>query len=113
MAIIWETVDRLGRSVALTDAAWVHAVLEHDYMAGRIHEVRDAVTFADEVVHDKSFAHREIHYRDKGSGRRWLRVVVHYRPRDPAGWSGEVVTAHIVSQRSPRELPIWPSRSTI
>ena len=111
MAVIWETVDRLGRLIALDDAAWTHVVLEYEYMANRVQEVRDALTFADEVVHDKTFAHREIHYRDKGSGSRWLRVVVHYRPRNPAGWMGEVVTAHIVSHRSPRELPVWPSRT--
>lgn len=108
MAILWKTVDRLGRPVVLTDEGWTHILFEHDSMAHRIHEVRDAVAFADEVVHDRTFAHREIHYRERGSGKSWLRVIVHYRPRDPSGWAGEVITAHIINRRSRKESPRWP-----
>lgn len=111
MAIIWETTDRFGRPVALTEKGWEHVLFEHDYMVHRIQEVQDAVTSADEIVRDRKFAHREIHYRAQGSGRRWLRVVIHYRPRNPSGWTGEAITAHLVNRRSHEEAHLWPLKT--
>ena len=112
MAVIWETVDRLGRQVVLTENQWAHVVFEHDYMVHRIHEVQYAVAFADEVARDRSYAHRDIHYWQRGSGALCLRVVVHYRPRDPSGWTGEVRTAHFITRKPRGEALLWPSKST-
>ena len=91
MAVIWETVDRLGRQVVLTVNQWAHVVFEHDYMVHRIHEVQ---------------------YWQRGSGALCLRVVVHYRPRDPSGWTGEVRTAHFITRKPRGEALLWPSKST-
>lgn len=113
MAIIWETIDRLERTVELTEEGWAHILFEHEELANRAEEVQDAVTYADEVVRDKVYTHRDIHYQLRGSGRRWLRVVVHYRPSDPSAWVGEVITAHFISRRDRREVPKWPSKNPL
>jgi hypothetical protein len=79
-------------------------------MTHRLMEIRDAVTFADEIVQDKDYDHREVHYHRKGSGPLRLKVVIHYRPVSPSGWAGEVVTAHFTSRSHRLEVPIWPTR---
>jgi hypothetical protein len=108
LAVIWETTDRLGRLVVLTTEHWEHVVAEHNELAGYEEEVRLAVAYADEVRRDREFAHRDVHYRHTGIGSLWLRVVVHYRPAEPSGWAGEVITSFLTSRQSQREVLRWP-----
>ncbi len=108
MAIIWETTDRRGRSVTLSDEAWAHVVAEHPDMAGRIDEVLYAIAFANEIKRDRQYSRREVHYREYDRDKHWLRVIVNYRPQAPSGWAGEVITAHFISRRIRREALLWP-----
>ena len=109
MGILWETVDRLGRPVVLTDEGWLHVISRHDDLIDGEDDVRQAVASADEVFRDRLYPHRDIHYRSTRSARRWLRVVVHYRPSASHGWTGKVITAHIASHRPRSEVLQWPS----
>ena len=93
----------------MTDAAWEHICTRHRDLKDYMYEIRDAIEFADEVRRDASFEHRDIHYRHRGAGSRSLRVVVHYRPRNPSGWIGSVVTAHFFPpSRARKEAQLWP-----
>ena len=71
-------------------------------------DVREAIEFADEVVRDATYDRREIHYRRRTSAPRWLRVVVQYRPTEPTGWLGVVITAHFLNIRPGNEVQLWP-----
>jgi hypothetical protein len=63
MAVIWETTDRLGRLVVLTDDGWAHIVSRHGELATLSQEIRDAIAKADEVARDRSLSRRNVHYR--------------------------------------------------
>jgi hypothetical protein len=110
-SVIWETVDRLGRTVALTDAAWSHIRARHRDLSEAQDEIREAIALADEVFRDRTYRHRDIHYRRYGSGRLWLRVVVNYRPIELHGWTGHIITAHFTGKRSKSEVLLWPFRN--
>lgn len=111
MAVIWETTDRLGRTVALTDEGWAHIIARHGDLTDFQHEIKESVDFADELVRDATYAHREIHYRRRLFAPQWLRVVVHYHPTEPSGWVGSVVTAHLLNIRPRNEVRLWPVES--
>ena len=85
MATVWRTTDRLGREVVLTEAAWAHIIGEPKEMAGREADVLAAVRAPGRVTRDAGYRRRENHYRRTPSGRRWLKVVVRYRPVAPQG----------------------------
>ena len=108
MAVIWETVDRLGRTVVLTDEAWQHILESHGEFAPQPPDVLAGIALADLVRRDRNFVRRAIHYRNTGPGRRRLRVVVNYRPHEILGWSGEVVTAYFTGRRYRNEVQLWP-----
>ena len=40
MAVIWETTDRLGRTVALTDEGWAHIIARHGDLTDFQHEIK-------------------------------------------------------------------------
>lgn len=111
VAVIWETTDRLGRPVVLTEEGWEHVVAQHQDMMGRQDEIRQAIEFADEVRGDARFPRRDVHYAKSDLGPLSIRVVVRNHPDEPTGWIGEVVTAHL-SDSSKRgklgEKPRWP-----
>ena len=104
---IWQTSDRSGRTVSLTPAGWTHIVDGHGEMAGREVRVLAAVERPDLVTRDADYPRRECHYR-RVSPRRYLRVVVNYRPVPPDEWAGEVVTAHYRQDVKRGEHPLWP-----
>ena len=106
-AAVWRTVDRMGREVALTADGWGHIVGGHRDMAGREGDVLLAVERPDLVTRDADYPRRECHYR-RVSPRRYLRVVVNYRPVPPDEWAGEVVTAHYRQDVKRGEHPLWP-----
>lgn len=113
MAVIWETVDRLGRSVSMSDDAWRHILDGHDEVRqGRLMmvpaDVRLAVEHADEIRRDRFFSRRAIHYRRTEFGELRHRVVVNYRPSERSGWVGEVITAFLTARRYQDEVQIWP-----
>ena len=95
MAILWETVDRLGRTVVLTEVAWAHIVDEHKDMTGRQDDVRRALERASVV-------------RASEAAALFIRVVVRYRPDEATGWLGEVVTAHLTKRKKKGEQHRWP-----
>jgi len=43
-------------------------------MVNRADEIRVTVVSADDIVHDRTYAHRDIRYRANGPGSHWLRV---------------------------------------
>lgn len=108
VATIWVTVDRLGRPVTLSDAAWEHIVDGHGELTPQPADIQEAIALADEVRRDRNFVRRAIHYRHTGPGRLRLRVVVNYRPSAPFGWAGEVITAHFTGRQYQNEVPLWP-----
>jgi hypothetical protein len=109
MAVIWETTDRLGRLVVLTDSALEHVLAEHSDFEIEPRDIQDTVTAAEEIVRDRTYRHRQIHYRQYKSGPLSLRVVVQYRPDEVHGWVGSVITAHAIRKRNKREVLLWPS----
>lgn len=108
MAIIWETVDRLGRPVILTEAGWAHILARHDDMVERRLEIRSAIEFADEIRRDARFARHDVHYAQIRTGPLFIRVVVRYRPDASSGLIGEVVTAHLTERKKAGEQVRWP-----
>lgn len=73
-------------------------------MAGREHDVRLVVAFAERVMRDADHPDRESHYR-RGDDGLYLKVCVGY---DATG-SGTVITAHPTQRIKPRELhQRWP-----
>jgi hypothetical protein len=110
VAVIWETVDRLGRAVALTDEGWAHIRARHGDMVQHQGAIREAIERADEIMRDMTYSHRQVHYRRRPTRPSWLRVVIQYRPIEPSGWSGVVITAHFTNRR-PEESLLWPSPS--
>lgn len=108
MEIIWEAVDRLGRTVFLTSDAWNHIVAEHRDMVDFQDAVRSAVERADEVRADALRPHRDVHYAKSGIGPLLIKVVVRYYPDETSGWRGEVVTAYFTRKKKREENPKWP-----
>lgn len=109
MAELWRTRDRLGREVVFTSEARNHILERHDDMADRLSEIRSVVERPDYVTQDADYPHRENHYRRTPSGRRFIKVVVEYRPVPPQGtWAGAVVTAHISRKPKRKEALLWP-----
>ena len=107
MAIIWEAVDRFGLKVVLDDEGWRHILERHGDMAEHMWAIREAVERADQIARDMKHDHRRVHYRRRSTSPRWFRVIVHYRPIEPTGWAGIVITAHLANHR-PREARVWP-----
>jgi hypothetical protein len=106
---IWRTQDRLGREVVFTTECRGHILDEHDDMADRLDAVRPAIEQPDYVTLDADYPHRENHYRRTPSGRRYIKVVVEYRPVPPQGtWIGKVITAHICRKIKREEALLWP-----
>lgn len=108
MGVIWETTDRLGQPVKLTDEGWEHILDEHSDFRMDQQDLHDVITVADEIVRDRFYPHRQIHYRRYKSGRLWLRVVVQYRPSEQYGWVGAIITAHAIRNRKKDEVILWP-----
>jgi hypothetical protein len=107
VAVTWETVDRLGRQVVLTDDGWKHICERHGDMVEHQWAIREALERADEIARDLTHDHRQVHYRQRSTPPRWFRVVVHYQPIEPSGWAGTVITAHLTNRR-PKEARVWP-----
>jgi hypothetical protein len=109
LAEIWWTQDRLGREVVFTLTGRNHILDRHDDMMNLLDEVRPAIEEPDYVTRDAEYPHRENHYRQIPSMRRFIKVVVAYRPEPlPEAWAGEVITAYIVRKLKPKESLLWP-----
>jgi hypothetical protein len=108
MEEIWEAQDRFGRLIKFTNTAWEHILAEHADFEIEHQDIRLTIERAEEIVRDRNYQHREIHYRQYKSGPLWLRVIVHYRPTEALGWVGNIITAHAVRKRNKREVLIWP-----
>jgi hypothetical protein len=109
VAEIWRTQDRAGREVVLTPTRLDHILGRHNYMAGRLDQVRTAVEQPDFVTRDSEYPRREICYRRTPSGQGLMKVVVNYRPAPPQGtWIGEVITAYRIDERNIQEVQLWP-----
>jgi hypothetical protein len=109
MATLWESVDRFGRVVRLTEEGWSHIVTDRKRATPSIGEVRAAVEAPTRVTVDAKFAQRECYYRGQDQSRLFLKVVVHYRPVPPQGtWEGTIITAFFVGSVPRREAHRWP-----
>lgn len=106
---LWRIQDYLGREVVLTEIRREHIVSEHSDLVRQMAEVRHTIEQPEQVRRDRTYAHRENSYKRKPSGKRWMKVVVHYRPVPPQGtWVGEVITAFSVEEPEPQEVLKWP-----
>jgi hypothetical protein len=85
LAEIWRTHDRFGREVNVTSEGRNHILDEHDHMANRLETIRPAIEQPSYVTQDADYLHRENSYRRTPSGRRFIKVVVEYRPVPPQG----------------------------
>jgi hypothetical protein len=105
---IWRIQDYLGQEVVLTEVRREPIVSEHSELVRQLADVRHTLEQPDQVRRDRKFAHRENSYKRKPSGKRWMKVVVHYRPVPPQGtWVGEIVTAYDVEEPEPLEVLLW------
>lgn len=107
--MIWQTRERLGREVALTEAGVAHMLVKHPEMLPRLDEIRAAVEDPTFSTRPAGYPHRECLYRNLPATRLRTKVVVNYRPVPPQGtWAGEVITAHRTARVGPEEDQIWP-----
>lgn len=107
MAIIWEAQDQRGRTVTFQDDAWSPILARHSDFSISTDDIREVIENAAEIVRDRTFRRREIHYRLYQSGPLWLRVVVNYRPHQAHGWVGDVTPAHVIRKRKEIEELLW------
>ena len=75
-------------------------------MATRLSLLTDALAEPTLVTWDVAVDHAENFYRRIG-GRTYLKVCVKYRPT-PAGWQGEILTAHLTQRVKRQEARRWP-----
>jgi hypothetical protein len=108
VAILWKTVDRLGRPVVLTDEGWTHILSRHEDMVAYGRDVRLAVEFADEITIDARYQRRNVHYLRASGGRPPMRVVVNYQPEARSEWIGVVITAFRSERKKTGERHLWP-----
>jgi len=105
---IWQTVDRDGRTVTLTEADWAHILDEHREMVGRDPDIHRTVERPNFVTRDATHAHGENSYLRVAPGPLYLKVVVRYRPVPPQGtWAGRIITAYPTKQVK-GEQHLWP-----
>ncbi len=108
MTGIWETVDRFGRAVSLSEERWNHIVAARGRQGPSLDAIREAIETAAEITFDADYAHRECFYSNRSLGAS-LKVVVQYRPVPPQGaWAGTVITAHPARAVKRRETRRWP-----
>jgi hypothetical protein len=110
--ILFSCADGFGREIALYEDTWYDHILdEHAEMADQFDELEFAITHAERVTQDQSFADRQCYYR-KGNlpwpyDRDYLKVVVEF---DDSGFDrpphGVVVTAYPVEAIPRREARI-------
>ena len=105
MATLESWIDYRGRTVELTEEAWAHIIDNHPEMADSFRDVGTAITSPSVVVRDPNIHRVEQHYGMPIDGLR-VRVIVLYRPT-PAGWIGDVHTAHRTARIKKGE-PLWP-----
>ena len=97
--------DYRNRDVSLTDAGLDHIRQRHPDMMDKIAAIREAIENPVMVTRSRLLARGENFYgsfRD----RLYVKVYVLYRP-SPAGWIGEIQTAHLVSRIEPKEEILW------
>lgn len=108
MTTIWETTDRFGRRVELTEERWSHIVDQRGGQPPTQDDIRRALEDPIRVTIDATFAHRECFYAECAPSR-MVKVVVHFRPVPPQGtWRGAVVTAYPERKVKPGEVQRWP-----
>lgn len=108
MAVIWEAIDRLGRPVVLTEAGWAHILDRHKDMVPHLLSIRDAISHADEVTVDAVYSRRNVHYLRSTPTTIAIRVAVNYKPAEPSGWAGEIITALRSERKKQGERRLWP-----
>lgn len=108
--------DYRGRVVVLSAERWRHILDGHAVMAEHLDALAATIATPEIVNRDPARVHREVLYRRlRPGGRRFLKVVVHYRPVAPtepdataSEWWGTVLTAYLTSRIKPGEERLWP-----
>jgi hypothetical protein len=93
MAVIAQTKDRWGRTVALTEEDWEHVLEGHPELVHERAFVLATIAYPDFVVCDATHANREnfypiIDWKPDGTPRRFFKVCVEY-----VSAGGRVITA--------------------
>jgi len=106
-------VDRWGRTIVLSEGAWLHILAEHEEMQGQEDAVDATVTAPERVMGDVDVRERVSFYRAgtlPGRYRHWyVKVVVHFLPPDESGIVvGEIVTAYATPALKRGEKQLWP-----
>lgn len=90
----------------LSAARIEHILDRHTDMAARLSSIAEVIADPTLVTWDVAVDHAENFYRRIGR-RTYLKVCVKYRPT-PAGWQGEIFTAHFADLIDPGEEWLWP-----
>ena len=97
--------DHLGRPVVLTESRLAHIRDRRSGLAGKLDLIAAAVAHPVVVTRARYIEHGENLY---GRGQTiYVKVCVKYRPT-PAGWQGEIFTAHFADLIDPGEERLWP-----
>jgi hypothetical protein len=90
----------------LTEERLGHIAARHPEFNDPVDRIGLTVASPHLVTRDRRIARAECYYRKLGD-RVMTRVVVIFRPT-PAGWVGDVLTAHPVEHSQKGEQPLWP-----
>lgn len=87
MSIIFEVIDKKGRSIRLTKKQWCH-ICEHPEMVGKLENIRETITLPENII--PSPRDPQVHYffRYLKQNRNYLLVAIKYLNGD-----GFVITA--------------------
>jgi hypothetical protein len=96
----------LGGGFTISQASLDHLAARHPDMLGRLAAVAEAIAAPEAVTRSRLLWRCENFYRRYGD-RRYVRVSVLFRPT-PAGWDGEVLTAHLLRAIDEKETRLWP-----
>jgi hypothetical protein len=109
MPDIFEITDPRGYRVVCTEEGWKHVLGSHPTMKGWEDEVQAALKNPTVGIYqDADFLDRNVYYRLRPSGIRYIKVVVRIRSENEA----ELITAFPTFTSKAGEKLIWPTSKT-
>jgi len=77
MSRIFETKDKSGRTIYLTDDRWKH-ILKHQEMSNQIEQIKDTLLYADKITKDNYDPDVRFYYRYYKDRKEYLFISVKY-----------------------------------
>ena len=96
MNVIFETIDKIGKKIRLTDKQWAHVVEDHPYMANHIEEMKETIEKADKItisMMDENVRYYYKYYKNKKGFNKYSLVIVKYLNGD-----GFVISSYFVNK---------------